>query len=101
MLTDIPHIDSQTDHDEYNQLNGQWPLMVWIEVVNNDVNTGIIEFARYWIDAFLGDFIPFILVFAGNVVVVTKIVIASRQRAVQMQATTTSKDDKSKSTKVH
>jgi len=42
----------------------------------------------YWIDALLGDFIPFMVVFAGNCAIVTKIIASKRLRAV------TAKDDK-------
>jgi hypothetical protein len=40
-----------------------------------------------WIDACLGDFIPFIVVLVGNVAIVVKLKIASRRRAMQTQAT--------------
>ena len=42
----------------------------------------------YWIDALLGDFIPFSVVFAGNCAIVAKIIASKRLRAV------TAKDDK-------
>jgi len=42
----------------------------------------------YWIDALLGDFIPFTIVFSGNCAIVTKIIASKRLRAV------TAKDDK-------
>lgn len=38
----------------------------------------------YWVDALLGDFIPFVVVFTGNCVIVAKIVAANRQRSQQM-----------------
>ena len=41
----------------------------------------------YWIDGFLGVFIPFIAVFTGNCLIVAKIVTAHRQRTEQMHAT--------------
>lgn len=40
-----------------------------------------------WIDACLGDFVPFIVVFIGNVAITVQITIASRRRAMQTQAT--------------
>ena len=42
----------------------------------------------YWIDALLGDFIPFTVVFTGNCVIVAKILASKRLRAVAV------KDDK-------
>ena len=42
----------------------------------------------YWIDALLGDFIPFGVVFTGNCAIVAKIIASKRLRAVA------AKDDK-------
>jgi len=42
----------------------------------------------YWIDALLGDFVPFLLVFTGNCAIVAKIIASKRLRSVA------AKDDK-------
>lgn len=53
----------------------------------------------YWIDACIQDFIPFGIIFFGNVFIVSRIVIANRLRTGQMQAAGT-KEDKGKGRKV-
>ena len=40
--------------------------------------------AWYWIDAILGDLIPFLVVFTGNCVIVTKLIASHRQRTHEM-----------------
>jgi len=60
-------------------------------VLNCDLHDHFIDFfigPWYWIDALLGDFIPFFLVFVGNCAIVTKILASQKLRSV------TSKDDK-------
>ena len=46
---------------------------------------------RYWMDALLGDFIPFFVVSLGNVAIVTRIIRAQRKRADEMRVV--AKDD--------
>jgi len=56
-----------------------------------DLHEQFVEFfigPWYWIDALLGDFIPFSVVFAGNCLIVVKIYASKRLRSV------TAKDDK-------
>jgi hypothetical protein len=53
----------------------------------------------YWIDASVRLFAPFIFIISGNVLIVVRIVVASRQRRVQMRAAG-GKNDEIKGAKV-
>jgi hypothetical protein len=53
----------------------------------------------YWVDAIVRAFIPFSLIFIGNIFIVSRIIVANRLRKGQMQAAG-GKGDKNKGGKV-
>ena len=50
----------------------------------------------YWIDAWVKDFATFGILMIGNLLIISRIIVANRLRRGQMQATTSDRDDKNK-----
>lgn len=61
----------------------------YCDAVGEGINAAYISFFSrkwFWIDGTVRDFVPFLVIFVGNISIFIKLFIASRQRSRQMQA---------------